>query len=100
MNGEWISVTERLPEVAESVLIFHRPTDADGRPSCAGTPGCDGGLIETGFWESIEGDRHWVADWGGEVQPTHWMPLPAPPLAPPAPYSRAPETRRTARGSK
>jgi len=75
---EWIPVTERVPNAGVEVLIFHRPTDPDGMPCCAGSAGCDGAIIETGFREKIDGDWHWMSGCG-EVEPTHWMPLPAPP---------------------
>lgn len=36
------------------------------------------GRINRGFWFSSQEDGHWVMI-GGQWEPTHWMPLPAPP---------------------
>jgi hypothetical protein len=79
----WIRVSEHLPDAGVTVLIFHRPTDPDGMPVSCGSEGCDGAHIEMGFRERIDyGEWHWVSDFG-EVEPTHWMPLPQPPEATP-----------------
>ena len=77
MNGEWIPVTERLPEPGESVLVFLRFVGDDGTPSCIGCDG-KGGLITVAALDRIDGQNLWASEYGDET-PTHWMPLPAPP---------------------
>ena len=74
---EWIPVEERLPEPGESVLMFFRATDADGRPSCIGYDR-NGGLVSVATFERIKGQSFWTSDYGDET-PSHWMPLPSPP---------------------
>jgi hypothetical protein len=75
----WIPVTERLPEPGFSVLIFFRPADSDGTPSCIGCDG-KGGLITVAALDRIDGQHLWTSEYGDET-PTHWMPLPEPPEA-------------------
>jgi hypothetical protein len=74
--GEWIPVNERLPE-----------PDAD--VSCDVRGRLDRGLAEF----HREGGRPvWMRAGYAMSEPTHWMPLPAPPGARPAPSSpEAPE---------
>lgn len=64
MNGEWIPVTERLPELLERVLVVN-----------AGV-----GYVEVGFRHVTGKYHHWDGDdWEELHTPTHWMPLPEPP---------------------
>lgn len=67
----WISVNERLPKPFEDVLIYPRPTDY-----C-----CEGQVDCKGQWSYAE----YVPNFGQEthrIQPTHWAPLPPPPIEP------------------
>jgi len=65
MNGEWILVTERLPDEGVEVLWY----SSHDRFARWATGKRDGGLV----------------DWGGDLESeiegwlTHWMPLPAQP---------------------
>jgi len=77
--GEWVPVSERLPEPGLGVLIFFRATDSDGTPSCIGCDG-NGGLITVAAMDRIDGQCLWTSEYGDET-PTHWMPLPEPPDA-------------------
>jgi len=68
MSGEWIPVTERLPEVDDVCLCF---AEGQSRPFLAS-------FSEDG-WQSLDVYDY---DRDGECtaeNPTHWMPLPAPP---------------------
>lgn len=56
----WISVTERLPNEGERVLVFDK---AFLQP-------------EMGTYYSTDG---WVGDEIASLDPTHWVPLPEPP---------------------
>ncbi len=76
MNGDWISVTERLPPHDEAVLYT-----CDLGPNEGFTD------VESGWWEGERNDTGLPAMrpvWGdeGDWGPcSHWMPLPAPPTA-------------------
>lgn len=66
--GRWIPVTERLPDEGQEVLV------ASPCPNSA-TPN-----IDIASW-SEEGQQWpvWREADCGHIEPTHWMPLPAPP---------------------
>jgi len=74
---DWIPVSERLPPPGFAVLIFFRPTDNDGTPSCIGCDG-NGGLMTVAAMDRIDGQCLWTSEYGDET-PSHWMPFPAPP---------------------
>jgi hypothetical protein len=61
MSGEWISVTERLPDEEQDVIVFTN----EGTHVAA--------LDEDGVWCPSHGDGWMFPD------VSHWMPLPAPP---------------------
>jgi len=70
MTGEWISVSERLPEPNEPVLIC---TEVLGRHVA-----------------SVDEEGEWFCDYGGEwlfPNVTYWMPLPEPPEARPTTFA-------------
>ena len=64
--GEWIPVTERLPEDLARVIVF-----------------CNDGVF-FGFCEHLIVDDKEVVEWNDflhyPIRPTHWMPLPSPPV--------------------
>jgi hypothetical protein len=60
LERRWIPVTERLPDEGERVLVFDK---AFLQP-------------EMGTYYSTDG---WVGDEIASLDPSHWMPLPAPP---------------------
>jgi hypothetical protein len=62
--SEWIPVSERLPEDDENVLVFD--------PKCYGTH------IAWCHKDST-GEIVWASQVYYGLEPTHWMPLPAPP---------------------
>ena len=63
MNGEWISVDDRLPEAGQAVLFYSVYDD---------------GLMLTGH---MKHSQQWYENsrWERIVHVTHWMPLPEPP---------------------
>jgi hypothetical protein len=71
MNGEWISVTERLPEEGQpdSILLYLDYRDGYGGQAVGYFLGGEFWLYEDG---NITCDK-------AEVDATHWMPLPEPP---------------------
>ena len=68
MSGEWISVSERLPTEGVDVLVSSPCPNSD-------TPNID---IASWGSEGKQGTVWREADCG-RIEPTHWMPLPAPP---------------------
>ena len=66
MSGEWIPVTERLPQPETFAIVATK----DGV--------CEA-LYGLGGIESPNDPPYWSVRDYGEVWPTHWMPLPAPP---------------------
>jgi hypothetical protein len=70
-NGEWISVRDYLPEEGKVVLVY------DANQWCEQAVSMwREGSSNVGYYTG-EG---WMAS-GHEADPTHWMPLPAPPAA-------------------
>ena len=65
----WISVTERLPEKMQYVLVRYQNNDM-------AVASWFGGDEHIRFWRAMT-DEGWCADC--DTQPTHWMPLPQPP---------------------
>lgn len=58
----WISVDERLPEPGETVLVWHH------------------GEVQMAWLNHFtNGVAYFVRDTHYNFEPTHWMPLPAPP---------------------
>lgn len=74
MQGEWISVKDRLPRTGEAVLVVWSGTVQSIAYKRTGRGfGCSDGYE----WEtacSVDGDEA-IPD----AEVTHWMPLPAPP---------------------
>lgn len=78
MNGEWISVSEGLPDEYETVLVA-----TDGRVSAGELrlPDSECGMDEP-WWMVFKDKRDRSVAWAGLVSlsdVTHWMPLPEPP---------------------
>lgn len=69
LSDAWISVDERLPEPWTDVLISPRPTDY-----C-----CEGQVDHKGQWTYAEYEAHF-GQVTHKIQPSHWMPLPPPPI--------------------
>lgn len=65
----WISVTERLPEKMQYVLVRYQNNDM-------AVASWFGGDEHIRFWRAMT-DEGWCADC--DTEPTHWMPLPKPP---------------------
>ena len=65
----WISVTERLPEKMQYVLVRYQNNDM-------AVASWFGGDEQIRFWRAMT-DEGWCADC--DTEPTHWMPLPQPP---------------------
>ena len=65
MTSEWIPVSERLPELVERVMVCN----------------ANDGWVTIGSRELTGAYHHWDGDDYEELcEPTHWMPLPAPPV--------------------
>lgn len=64
--GKWIKVEDRLPEVEHAVLMYY--------------------FNDYDLWEIVHGyySTHYEPCWclmnGFVIYPTHWMPLPEPPV--------------------
>jgi hypothetical protein len=99
LTPAWISVTDLLPEAEVFVLAFfvndhgkHRRIRAFYAPRFTVTTGCDNDWYESkpeeenddeyylpeGWYEANEYEE---TNWHVNDTVTHWMPLPAPPLA-------------------
>ena len=85
MSGEWIPVTERMPEEGERVLFYNgNCKEAYARNPHIGVCIDDGptGTKELRIVDLLlrqvtpNRDETWP-----DVEATHWMPLPAPPAA-------------------
>lgn len=62
--SEWISVKERLPKIGETVLVY----------------GSHGGIYTAYLYAHSENLSVWYRPSSkSHTNPTHWMPLPAPP---------------------
>jgi hypothetical protein len=83
---KWISVSERTPDLiegkdySENVLVVY-----NGRLEVMsfGYGQCEFENGEEGygwFWANCYGDIHGDADWDDDYRPTHWQPLPQPPV--------------------
>jgi hypothetical protein len=80
MSGEWIPVTERLPELMTEVLGWHPADRVRAWFRHSGT--VQGGPREGTYWEQWSPQDRECDDCEVEDEgPTHWMPLPAPPTA-------------------
>ena len=70
--SEWISVDERMPELATDVLVFGREFNGPRFTVAGRFLGGPESIIP--FWASQETEESTRFD------VTHWMPLPAPPV--------------------
>jgi hypothetical protein len=90
---EWQPI-ETAPRAAEVVLLsWQEVMIPDGGPEWVISTGCWDPAFETGWDEEADKEIYrgaWtnftVGDWGSEeyaeLSPTHWMPLPSPPVQP------------------
>lgn len=62
IKPHWISVEDELPPLKQDVLIYDEDEDV---------------IIVDARWEE-RNRAGW--DWSSQLEPTHWMPLPAPPV--------------------
>jgi Protein of unknown function (DUF551) len=94
--GAWVPVAERLPEPGAAVLVargrhvmravhvphmvFCEATDGYFEPE--GAAYYDEATDET-YWPEgwYEWNEHEETHWALDMEPTHWMPLPAPPVS-------------------
>gem|GEM_PF-3532036 len=65
--SEWIDIKDRLPVGPERVLVFPDPFGEVSEGYC----------VADGTWWSSFDDS-------GSLSPTHWQPLPSPPLCAPS----------------
>lgn len=77
----WIPVSEKLPDGVEEVMVYWVPQDCEEN---AGWPtDANGGVTSMAFYQrEPDGLRFWNTNCDGvedPLNPTHWMPLPAPP---------------------
>lgn len=77
--NKWISVKDRLPETQNPVIVYVPPHTNDECESYIGYVGMayytDFG---NGFWGGTDGNVYGAI--GIIHSPTHWMPLPEPPM--------------------
>lgn len=71
----WVSVEDRLPEIKKDVLLYYTIPHKDGKYE----------YYEVGFLDSVtNGGTYKHAEWRSKeydvIKPTHWRPLPAPPI--------------------
>lgn len=67
--SNWIKCSDRLPPIHQKVLAYRLGKKTNDGPFFAMTCG-----NEHRSWRYIDGDRC-------DITPTHWQPLPAPPVA-------------------
>lgn len=88
--GSWISVKDRLPAERQPVLVGWTKAPWLTKPTpyvymhavCREDAGDDSWI-----WAEWQGEPFPVGDdceWDDETQPTHWQPLPTPPVTTPA----------------
>ena len=68
MSGEWIPVTERLPQEMVAVLVW-----------MPDIPHAEHGMDIGSYMTNSDWGVSWMVSDGRSAFPTHWMPLPAPP---------------------
>jgi hypothetical protein len=72
--SEWIKVTDRLPEIFDTYYVY-----PSGKYS--------GSFVEFWTFEDFKGHKKNTFEWTNsdddvfQVDVTHWMPIPAPPIA-------------------
>lgn len=72
--GDWISVSDRLPEESDNIPKEWRP-NSDGVHVIAAWADDDPEVYHAEFRDGI-----WLDEYDGLVEtPTHWMPYPKPP---------------------
>lgn len=74
--AEWISVDNRLPELAENQVGGHRPRSI--RVLCACKQRSGKILVKEGYYELFNNHPRWRIP-GSIDSVTHWMLLPKPP---------------------
>jgi len=81
-SGEWISVSKELPPLGEAVWLWDA-TDETGfigwsMKNDEGGEWWESAVCPPG-WDAEEGEWNVYDDNIGNIEPTHWMPLPIPP---------------------